>query len=280
VRRRRDIPSGTRGTEMATPELVTPEVLHEVPFAELAGLHVLEAWLLYRTGAPFYGSLIGRVMGGVPGTDRVVVPMSVGSNIKIGQTVVITARPQQGFLAESLLTGPGVSGFVIEDLLINGRSQFNRPFFSGESFPRFFEVLEEVLPGQDISLRVTNVDAGSDKSVVLMIKLDGQLYRMTPADHMHVVHVTPGSKTFEHGDLIAELPPRVLTFHVTEDHQHLYATDEATGLIVLAASDGCAPQFDLDGFKPNWMTPPRKKSGRKKQTREQRKRSKAKASGK
>ena len=255
--------------------------LREVPLVELAGLHVLEGWSLYHMGVPFYGALLGTIPGEL-GNHRHVLPLSSSCNIKIGQTVKITARPQTPFQPERLMIGGDASKWRVEDFRIGATSQFTLPIAGNADFQvPYDQVPYDLAPlGQDISISITNVDAYDGLSTKLTVKLDGQLYRLALAAkgqvaRINVRRVIPGSNTFEHGDLIMVAPPRVLTFHVTEDRRHLYATDEATGLIVLDASDFAAPQFDLGGFKPDWMKPSKKKSGRKKQTREQRKRAKA-----
>ena len=266
------------------------ETLREVPLVELAGLHVLEGWALYRMGVPFYGALLGTIPGEL-GNRRHVLPLSSSCHIKIGQTVEITTHPQMAFQPERLMIGGDASKWCVEDFRIGGASQFALPVAGDADL----QVPYDLAPsGQGISISITNVDAYDGLSTKLTVKLDGQLYRLalganalgatlhddSYAVRINVRRVIPGSNTFEHGDLIMVAPPRVLTFHVTEDRQHLYrqhlyATDEATGLIVLDVSDYAAPQFDLGGLKPDWMKPSKNKSGRKKQTREQRKRAKA-----
>ena len=254
------------------------ETLREVPLVELAGLHVLEGWVFYRMGVPFYGALLGTIPGEL-GNRRHVLPLSSSCHIKIGQTVEITTHPQMAFQPERLMIGGDASKWRVEDFRIGGASQFALPVAGDADL----QVPYDLAPsGQDISISITNVDACDGFSNKLMVKLDGWLYRLALAVKGQVARITvrrviPGLNTFEHGDLIMVAPPRVLTFHVTEDRRHLYATDEATGLIVLDASDFAAPQFDLGGFEPDWMKPSKKKAGRKKQTREQRKRAKAKS---
>ncbi len=69
-----------------------------------------------------------------PDRDRVLVPMSSGVNIIPGMSAEIVSHPNRApFQLERIIIGGTPVNWVVDDILINGRSQLSRPV-SGGSF--------------------------------------------------------------------------------------------------------------------------------------------------
>ncbi len=75
-------------------------------------------------------------------SDRILIPMSSGVNILRDMSAEIVSRPERApFQLERIIIGGHPHSWVVDDVLINGRSQFSTPVnggsFSSSSLEQF-----------------------------------------------------------------------------------------------------------------------------------------------